>query len=75
VSREGISSIEEIIRDAIDGLPCILIDADDREQAVAVFGPVRISSPSGSSAGARPITMPMRRAITASVRRSCSILA
>lgn len=41
----GISSIEEIIQDAIDGLPYILVDADDRENEGDVIIPAQFATP------------------------------
>lgn len=42
---DGISSIEEIIQDAIDGLPYILVDADDRENEGDVIIPAQFATP------------------------------
>jgi 3,4-dihydroxy 2-butanone 4-phosphate synthase/GTP cyclohydrolase II len=42
---EGISSIEDIIQDAVDGLPYILVDADDRENEGDVIIPAQFATP------------------------------
>ncbi|MCW6536068.1 3,4-dihydroxy-2-butanone-4-phosphate synthase [Sphingomonas lycopersici] len=42
---EGISSIEDIIQDAIDGLPYILVDADDRENEGDIIIPAQFATP------------------------------
>lgn len=45
MSSEGISSIEDIIHDAINGLPYILVDADDRENEGDVIIPAQFATP------------------------------
>ncbi len=45
MSTDGISSIESIIQDAIDGLPYILVDADDRENEGDVIIPAQFATP------------------------------
>lgn len=45
MTTDGISSIEEIIQDAIDGLPYILVDADDRENEGDVIIPAQFATP------------------------------
>lgn len=45
MTANGISSIEEIIQDAIDGLPYILVDADDRENEGDVIIPAQFATP------------------------------
>lgn len=45
MSSEGISSIEDIIQDAINGLPYILVDADDRENEGDVIIPAQFATP------------------------------
>ena len=45
MSTSGISSIEEIIQDAVDGLPYILVDADDRENEGDVIIPAQFATP------------------------------
>ena len=45
MSSEGISSIEGIIHDAINGLPYILVDADDRENEGDVIIPAQFATP------------------------------
>ena len=42
----GISSIEAILDDARDGLPFILVDADDRENEGDVIIPAQFATPS-----------------------------
>jgi 3,4-dihydroxy 2-butanone 4-phosphate synthase/GTP cyclohydrolase II len=45
MSNQGISSIEDIIQDAINGLPYILVDADDRENEGDVIIPAQFATP------------------------------
>jgi len=45
MTTHGLSSIEEIIQDAIDGLPYILVDADDRENEGDVIIPAQFATP------------------------------
>ncbi|MDB5738735.1 MAG: 3,4-dihydroxy-2-butanone 4-phosphate synthase [Sphingomonas bacterium] len=45
MTDNGLSSIEEIIQDAIDGLPYILVDADDRENEGDVIIPAQFATP------------------------------
>ncbi len=45
MGSEGISSIEDIIQDAIDGIPYILVDADDRENEGDVIIPAQFATP------------------------------
>jgi len=45
MTKHGLSSIEEIIQDAIDGLPYILVDADDRENEGDVIIPAQFATP------------------------------
>ncbi|MHA6768938.1 3,4-dihydroxy-2-butanone-4-phosphate synthase [Sphingobium ummariense] len=45
MTTDGISSIEDIIQDAIDGLPYILVDADDRENEGDVIIPAQFATP------------------------------
>lgn len=45
MSSQGISSIEDIIHDAINGLPYILVDADDRENEGDVIIPAQFATP------------------------------
>ena len=45
MTTQGLSSIEEIIQDAIDGLPYILVDADDRENEGDVIIPAQFATP------------------------------
>lgn len=45
MTSEGIASIEDIIQDAIDGLPYILVDADDRENEGDVIIPAQFATP------------------------------
>ncbi|WP_068077703.1 3,4-dihydroxy-2-butanone-4-phosphate synthase [Novosphingobium lentum] len=45
MSSQGISSIEDIIQDAINGLPYILVDADDRENEGDVIIPAQFATP------------------------------
>ena len=45
MSSQGISSIEDIIEDAINGLPYILVDADDRENEGDVIIPAQFATP------------------------------
>jgi 3,4-dihydroxy 2-butanone 4-phosphate synthase/GTP cyclohydrolase II len=45
MSSDGISSIEDIIHDAINGLPYILVDADDRENEGDVIIPAQFATP------------------------------
>jgi len=45
MSSEGISSIEDIIHDAINGVPYILVDADDRENEGDVIIPAQFATP------------------------------
>jgi 3,4-dihydroxy 2-butanone 4-phosphate synthase/GTP cyclohydrolase II len=45
MSSDGISSIEDIIHDAINGLAYILVDADDRENEGDVIIPAQFATP------------------------------
>jgi 3,4-dihydroxy 2-butanone 4-phosphate synthase/GTP cyclohydrolase II len=45
MTTHGLSSIEEIIQDAVDGLPYILVDADDRENEGDVIIPAQFATP------------------------------
>ncbi|MFW2830969.1 3,4-dihydroxy-2-butanone-4-phosphate synthase [Sphingomonas sp. ID0503] len=45
MTTQGISSIEEIIQDAINGQPYILVDADDRENEGDVIIPAQFATP------------------------------
>lgn len=45
MTTNGLSSVEDIIQDAIDGLPYILVDADDRENEGDVIIPAQFATP------------------------------
>jgi len=45
MNSDNISSIEDIIQDAIDGLPYILVDADDRENEGDIIIPAQFATP------------------------------
>jgi 3,4-dihydroxy 2-butanone 4-phosphate synthase/GTP cyclohydrolase II len=45
MNSDSISSIEDIIQDAIDGLPYILVDADDRENEGDIIIPAQFATP------------------------------
>ena len=45
MAPHSLSSIEDIIQDAIDGLPYILVDADDRENEGDVIIPAQFATP------------------------------
>lgn len=45
MTHKAISSIEDIIQDAINGLPYILVDADDRENEGDVIIPAQFATP------------------------------
>ena len=45
MTHSGISTIEDIIQDAKNGLPYILVDADDRENEGDVIIPAQFATP------------------------------